>query len=309
MVGNEIEETAKAAKAVAKLLETTLKGIGTVGNHIFEFDAKKIERISKAKTNAEKRKILSKAEAKAEAEIIKIESDNKLMERTQQRLLSQEVKRQTNVENTVLIAKNDLENSSEPVSEIPVDDDWATRFFNIAQDANNEDMQTLWAKILAGEIKKPKSFSLRTLETLRSISTEDAKLFQDAVALSIANQYIILPTNINGLEEFNLSYDKILTLRDAGLLSTGNNDNKNAEKTNSLSSKLIINLTTKSKTLFVEVPKGKSYKINVLNLTKAGMELAGLIEVDTNSKYISAIIEMFEQKGFKILDTGDEKSH
>ena len=38
-------------------------------------------------------------------------------------------------------------------------------------------MRVLWGKILAGEVRKPNSFSLRTLETLRNMSTDDAKLF------------------------------------------------------------------------------------------------------------------------------------
>ena len=58
-----------------------------------------------------------------------------------------------------------------------MDKDWFTRYFNIVQDISNEDIQDLWAKLLAGEIKQPGSFSYRTLETLKNMTTDEAELF------------------------------------------------------------------------------------------------------------------------------------
>ena len=53
------------------------------------------------------------------------------------------------------------------VADKSVDIDWISRLFNIVEDIGNEEMQYIWGKILAGEIKNPGKFSLRTLDTIR----------------------------------------------------------------------------------------------------------------------------------------------
>jgi hypothetical protein len=52
------------------------------------------------------------------------------------------------------------------------------QFFNYAQDVGNEEMQKLWAKLLAGEVSSPGSYSLRTLQAVHVLRQADAVLFQ-----------------------------------------------------------------------------------------------------------------------------------
>jgi len=54
--------------------------------------------------------------------------------------------------------------------------DWFVRFFEDAGNISDEKMQEIWAKVLAGEIKQPGSFSLRTLEVLRNLSSDEAEI-------------------------------------------------------------------------------------------------------------------------------------
>ena len=74
-----------------------------------------------------------------------------------------------NIDNVTQIAAEQL-SQEDFVSEEPVEEDWTTRFFNIVEDISDEEMQRLWGKILAGEVKQPKSYSLRTLELLKKIN-------------------------------------------------------------------------------------------------------------------------------------------
>lgn len=299
MTADPTEAVANAVTAVAKLLETALKGLGTLGNDFFEFDRRKIERIGGANARTTRLEIITEAQAKAEAEIIKFETENELIQRTEQRLLTKEVKRQTNIEKTLLLAKDDLEQSSEPVSNEPVSEDWATRFFNIAQDVNDEDMQILWARVLAGEVKKPKSFSLRTLETLKNLSSEEAEMFQTAVSLSFENSFIIRLGNINSLKDYGLSYDKILILRDSRLISTGDTDYKSADSQNGKG--IMTDLIGKTDKFSMKIPSDKKFKVDVLNFTNAGKEVAKMIQVDTNKKYFEDIKEHMTKKGYEII--------
>ena len=55
--------------------------------------------------------------------------------------------------------------------------EWVSRFFDIAAGITTEQLQYLWGRILAGEIKQPGSFSLRTLDVLRNLSRKEAESF------------------------------------------------------------------------------------------------------------------------------------
>jgi hypothetical protein len=63
------------------------------------------------------------------------------------------------------------------------DFDWFLRFFEAAGNISNEDMQFLWARILAGEVNQPGAFTLRTLETLRNMTQNEALLLQQLAQL------------------------------------------------------------------------------------------------------------------------------
>ena len=63
------------------------------------------------------------------------------------------------------------------------DFDWFLRFFEGAGNISNEDMQTIWALVLAGEVQQQGTFSLRTLETLRNMTQSEALLVQKIAKL------------------------------------------------------------------------------------------------------------------------------
>lgn len=92
-----------------------------------------------------------------------------LEQRTTERVSFQEAKKQLNLESVTAHATEELRNEP-PVTDEPLDEDWKTRFFNIAGDISNEEMQALWGRILAGEIKQPRSYALRTLELLKKFN-------------------------------------------------------------------------------------------------------------------------------------------
>ena len=104
--------------------------------------------------------------------------------RAGQRMLSDAIREENNIENVLEAASKELP-QIEGVSDEPVDDDWITRFFTIVKDISNEEMQYVWGKILAGEIASPNSFSLKTLDTLRNISAADAQAFQRLMPLVV----------------------------------------------------------------------------------------------------------------------------
>lgn len=64
---------------------------------------------------------------------------------------------------------------------------WTNRWVDGAQDVSSEELQKLWGKILAGEVKSPGQTSLRTLSILRDMTQQEAKDFSDLMRFRIDN--------------------------------------------------------------------------------------------------------------------------
>lgn len=147
-----------------------------------------------------------------------------LEDRTQERLNFQEAKKQLNIENVTAFAAEELKDEP-PVTDAPLDEDWTTRFFRIAEDISNEEMQALWGKILAGEIKQPKSYSLRTLELIRNLSKNEADIFMKVANFAIKSgnaNFLFKGKDENLLtEKYNITYSDTALLTEIGLLQPG----------------------------------------------------------------------------------------
>ena len=141
--------------------------------------------------------------------------------RAQQRAHADALRQEKNLEKVLEITDCEI-SKLQDVSDAPLDDDWVTRFFSIVKDISNEEMQYIWGKILAGEIASPNSFSLRTLDTLRNISAEDARKFQNVVPLVLRlgpNYFLVSEGEV--LPKYEIRYGDILALDECGLVNSG----------------------------------------------------------------------------------------
>ena len=113
------------------------------------------------------------------------------------------------------------------------DFDWFLRFFEAAGNIRAEDMQHLWAKVLAGEIKQPRSFSLRAVEVLRNMTAHEALAFKNAAALVLQESdgtfFLFCDTGLSDAsvnQRYGLSMSDILTLEEIGVISALRVDNE-----------------------------------------------------------------------------------
>jgi Protein of unknown function (DUF2806) len=96
-------------------------------------------------------------------EAIYVETDvafASLAERTHARIRHQETLRQENIETILSIVSGLM---GQKISTKSVDTDWANIFFEYAQNVSNSAMQSLWARALLCELKRPNSISKRSL--------------------------------------------------------------------------------------------------------------------------------------------------
>jgi hypothetical protein len=89
------------------------------------------------------------------------------------RLLAEEAKKQHNIEAITLKALPDVSPESKPEN---MEDDWIANFCDKCRLISDEQMQSLWARILAGEANSPGKFSKRTVNPW-ALGKSDATLF------------------------------------------------------------------------------------------------------------------------------------
>ena len=117
--------------------------------------------------------------AKAEAEAGRIQAEAQIQvtdlhRRAMHRFLEEEAKKQSNIEAITQSAIPLLEDKSSPQN---VADDWITNFFDKSRIVSDAEMQSLWARALAGEANIPGTFAKRTVNLLGDLDKEDAELF------------------------------------------------------------------------------------------------------------------------------------
>lgn len=217
-------------------------GFGKIGNTLIEkvseaigatFKPWQIKRVAEAnaeakciETQAECDAIVQKARAEAfarcEQERIRKEFnqsfqiDKTIAEPAIRRMVCEEVKKQFNMESILSQAIPLLKETATPEA---MDEDWIMDFFNKARNISNEDMQRMWAKLLAEEANSPNSIRKKSLFVLSNMSKFDAQTFEKLSSLSIEIlggpiffEFIIR-------EKFGLKYFEIMqNLCELGLL-------------------------------------------------------------------------------------------
>lgn len=224
-----------------------------------------------------------------------------LEERTQIRVDHREAQKQLNLESVTAYAAEQLRNE-QPVTDEPIDEDWKTRFFNIAEEVSNDEMQALWGRILAGEIMKPKSYSLRTLELLRNLSKEEAECFIKFGQLAITSNtasFILNFKNEKLLEEkYQLNFGDRLLLEELGLL-TANDLQFLVQETKEQKGQSVFTIGN----VCVVAEKEENIpqqQIQVLVFTKIGQELLQLIETKPELDYIQLLASKIRRKGVNV---------
>ena len=219
--------------AIEKLVDYTASGVGGTASFFFsrmmarrDAKAKVITAEGEAKTQrilAEGRatsiQIIATAQAEARSKLISpqatIQGEVTIGELIEQKVQFQEEKRQANIGSVVARAAQELGDME--VQDHEVDHDWTARFFNGVQDVSSEEMQQLWAKVLAGEVARQGQFSLRTLDSLHNMSVGEAKLFAEACNYVAAERMILYTEDMHVMGN-NLHFGNILKLAELGLV-------------------------------------------------------------------------------------------
>ena len=282
---------------LTKPIDTLIKKISTATGVLYE--PTRIRRKAKAESDA----AIISAKVEAAGNIIKGESEIEITDlhrRAAQRWFEEETKRQKNMEEIIAQAMPDLKEKANPDA---IEDDWIANFFDKCRIVSDSEMQSLWARVLAGEANAPSTYSKRTVNLLSDLDKTDAVLFTKLCGFGwqIDNFVpLVFDEQAAIYTRHGIDFEALSHLESIGLVQS-------AAPSNFIRFDLPKRFAVHyyGKPLFLEMPHDSSNELRVgkTHLTKNGQELAPIC----GSKPVEGFYEYVKSQWSQYLPKEENK--
>lgn len=315
-------------KALEKLVDYAASGIGSVaGSILAPWRARREALAKETAAKGDAKVLLIQAEAQAKARAILVSQDTNvagvldIANTVSQRIQFQERKRQINIVSVVRQAANQL--GDREVANHEPDHDWTARFFNDVQDVSSEEMQALWAKVLAGEVERAGSTSIRTLGILKNLDQATARLFRKCcsacVFLSPDGKTLMdarVPSlggnaGSNSLGAYGLDFDALNRLNENGLIISDYNSWYDYRISTGLRLgnrpqliRIPFRFQDRYWALFPTSERNpdKEYRLSGVALTRSGRELSSIVGLETMDEFLQALFGYFQKQNMQMKE-------
>ena len=160
--------------------------------------------------------------------------------------------------------------------------------------ADDQERRTWWARLLAGEIQQPGTYSLRTITVMDVLSPSEAQLFSRLcgyVWVGVARPHpLILPQESSTLWRPNVS--ESLTLQAAGLLVRQAQGYAGVVKVGTR-----YRLDQGSTRVEISANRNGRFRAGPLLLTEAGEQVWGLVDAHFQQDYLDEMLEEWRTHG------------
>lgn len=264
-----------------------------------------------AKMNAD-----AEADAKLTSTMADIRSDS-LVRGALARLAAEEVAKQKNMESVTAAALPLLNSGAKPDQ---IERDWLVNFFDKSRLTSDDEMQQLWAKILAGEANGPGKFSKRTINFMASLDKRDAELFQTLCRFNWRGLPIVSPiiftTEHPMFQSHGLNWSALKHLDEIGLVSfesglTGfslTHDGSIGALTpdNWMQRIFVLGYGDSDCAVYSENANG-ALNVGRLKLSRVGVDIASVCGGDSVPGYFDYVVGEWEKSGARVqrLKVGD----
>ena len=209
-------------------------------------------------------------------------------------------------------------------SDAEISDDWLACFEEEARKKSAEDTQIYFARVLAGEIRKPNSYSLKSIKTLGEMDQEIAKAFRTLCSMSVllgdaSNQIIDIRVlslggnaASNSLDKYGLTFNLLNLLNEYGLIISDFNSWRDYQ--------ICIGLAVSSEGgqlrtvrlpiihqgiswLMHSLPgrnPSKQFKVHGVALTQTGQELSKVVELEPVEEYTRELKNFFRRSNLEM---------
>lgn len=217
---------------------------------------------------------------------------------------SKMMQKEVNVAKTIMRAEEILSESEAEATSKKVEQDWIFSWRENVEKVSAEEMQDLWARVLAEEVKSPGSFSMRTMDFLKCLTKWEAETIERIAPLT--TQRFITGTSAQYKESHNIIFGEFLRLQNLGLLSgvDGSGLTYTLVSTENDRFKRHILFGNKVLTISDSDPK-KEFVIEVMSITDLGMEVFKLSKAPKCTKAVNDLAQRLMQKGAEKVTTSD----
>jgi hypothetical protein len=267
------------AKPATALIEKVSGAIGTV------YEPHHIRRIARANADA------AIIEAQSTIEV------NAIHRRALSRFVTEEGKKQENIETITAKAVPYLDDDAEPQG---VEDDWVTNFFEKGRLVSDDQMQELWARVLAGEANVPGTFSRRTVATLESFDKADALGFQRLCRSTWNIQGVtatVYDFNAAVYKKMGIDFGLITHLASIGLVRF---EPLSGFNLTGLEGRRLVHYH--GRPIILQFPKEKDNTLSLgkVLLTQAGEQLALVCHSESSDELFAHTLDVWREKKIRI---------
>ena len=281
MSDNPLANVGDLAKPFDTLVKKIAKGVGTL------YEPRRIKNVAKAEAEAEKIKAVSEIEMMD------------LHRQAEQRRIEEEAKHQKNMEDIAAKAAPHLNEDANPDA---MDDDWIANLFDKCRIVSDDEMQSLWSRLLAGEANAPGTFSKRTVNFVSELDKSDANLFTKLCGFGWVIRNIaplVFDVQADIYNRYGINFNTLIHLESIGLIQF---EGLSSFKKIGLPKRFAVSYY--GKLLYLEMPQeaNNGLKTGQVLLTKIGQELAPIC----GSKPVEGFYEYVKEQWKEYLPAAEK---
>ena len=234
-----------------------------------------------------------------EVEPVDEEDSTPLLELATGAAVADAIRKEINVAKAVTHAEAELRDDPTPVPEQNLDDDWLYRWRDYAGSVSSEELQAIWGRILAGELKSPGQYSYRLLDFVRNLTKDEANLVERVSPFVLVDFVVRKPES--PLKDAGVTFDVLLQLQDLGILSGVEALGLSKTFSSNAKDRFIKILLCHGKGLLVEHENpDKTFKLGAYVVTNLGKQVIRLGKFMPNEDYLRAIGREIKKSEFKV---------
>lgn len=213
--------------------------------------------------------------------------------------VSESIRKEVNVSKAVLAAEHILANDEQAPPDQKVEDDWLFSWRENAGRVSSSELQDLWGRILAGEVKNPGSYSFRTMEFLKGLSKEEAELISKVAQFVVGEA--IFRNKDSFLEHSGISFNTLLFLQEIGIISGVEAVGLTVTWSSLVPNKYMKPLISNNKVIILEHDDiNRKAEAGIYQLTSVGKQVLALASFGSKDDYLLSIAQDYSKKGYKV---------
>jgi Protein of unknown function (DUF2806) len=169
----------------------------------------------------------------------------------------------------------------------------------------------MFARVLAGEIRRPSAFSIKTVKLLGELDARAATVFSKLCSLCVSLRFhenivdarvVALGGNagLNSLQAYGLSFDNLNVLQEHGLIIADYNSYMDYKMTVAANGAVGLPLTYQNKTWVLTASEKYSVEGGMIfhgvRLSRSGIELSRIVDLTLDATYDRSIREYLRSR-------------